>query len=258
MLVPKIALNTYSKISQELDCYKTEYARLYHDTMPEVVPDYLDDNFEFKDNTVLLQEAKDLERQTRDVQFLLNIIALKTNSTRPTTTTPKPSTTPSPFKDFETLFGKRNKSKQRGSNSFYMAPDPKYTTTKLPKIKMPPPREKRFVAAAALAAGVLGTFFGLYNTIEINKIQNDLIDMQQNQKLLIEFTKTMEHQIIHTQMALAHLESIFSLFIKNNPALLYAKFNDQFMAIQDKIHALTTHMLHQTRTQKCTTHIYTQ
>ena len=72
-----------------------------------------------------------------------------------------------------------------------------------PKSKHPP-REKRFVAAAALATGILGTFFGLYNTIEINKIQNDLIDMQQNQKLLIEFTKTMEHQIIHTQMGLAH------------------------------------------------------
>ena len=130
----------FTRISDELDHYKTEYARLYHDTMPEVVPDYLDENFEFKDSTRLLQEAKDLERQTRDVQFLLNIIALKTNSTRPTTTTtPKPSTTPSPFKDFETLFGKRNKTKQRGSNSFYMAPDPKYTTTQLPKIKTPPP-----------------------------------------------------------------------------------------------------------------------
>ena len=246
----------YTKISMELEHYKTEYAKLYHDTMPEVVPDYLDENFEFQNSPTVLQEAKDLERQTRDVQFLLNILALKTNSTRPTTTTtPKPSTTPSPFKDFETLFGKRNKSKQRGSNSFYMAPDSKYTTTQLPKIKTPP-REKRFVAAAALVTGILGTFMGLYNTIEINRIQNDLKDLQQGQKLLIEFTKTMEHQIIHTQMALSNLENIFSLFIKNNPALLYAKFNDQLMTIQDRIYDLkdTVQML---QLQKLSTSLLT-
>ena len=104
----------FTRISDKLDHYKTEYARLYHDTMPEVVPDYLDENFEFKDSTRLLQEAKDLERQTRDVQFLLNIIALKTNSTRPRPTTQKPSTTPSPFKDFETLFGKKEQIKTKG------------------------------------------------------------------------------------------------------------------------------------------------
>ena len=64
-----------------------------------------------------------------------------------------------------------------------------------PKSTHPPQREKRFVAAAALVTGILGTFMGLYNTIEINKIQTDLKDLQQGQKLLIEFTKTMEHQI---------------------------------------------------------------
>ena len=39
-------------------------------------------------------------------------------------------------------------------------------------------------------------------------------------------------------MGLAQLENIFSLYIKNNPALLYAKFNDQLMTIQDKIYDL--------------------
>ena len=39
-------------------------------------------------------------------------------------------------------------------------------------------------------------------------------------------------------MGLAQLENIFSLYIKNNPALLYAKFNDQLMTIQDRIYNL--------------------
>ena len=205
--------------------------------MPEIVPEYIEQNADFLDSNTVLQEAKELERQTRDVQFLINIINLETNKTT-TPAAPTPSTTPYPFKNFESLFGKRNKSKIRGSNSFYMTPDPKFTTTKRPRTTTPPPREKRFVAAAALATGILGTFMGLYNTIEINRIQNDLKDIQQGQKLLIEFTKTMEHQIIHTQMALSQLENIFSLFIKNNPALLYAKFNDQLMTIQDRIYNL--------------------
>ena len=48
----------------------------------------------------------------------------------------------------------------------------------------------------------------------------------------------MEHQVIQTQMGCGHLENIFALFIKNNPALLYAKFNDQLLTIQDKIYDL--------------------
>ena len=108
-----------------------------------------------------------------------------------------------------------------------MTPDPKFTTTPTPfkantTTPQPQPRQKRFVLAAALATGILGTFFGLYNTLEVSKIQEDLKELGNNQRLLIEFTKTMEFQIMATQQSLAHLESIFSLYIKNNPALLYA------------------------------------
>ena len=39
---------------------------------------------------------------------------------------------------------------------------------------------------------------------------------------------------MQTQQGLAHLDGIFALFIKNNPALLYAKFNDQLITIKDK------------------------
>ena len=120
---------------------------------------------------------------------------------------------------------------------------PKPPTSKTITLNVPPPpqnipRNKRFVVTAALVTGVLGTFFGLYNTIEINKIQDDLRDLQSSQKLLIQMTKTMEHQILSLNAGLSHLEQIFALFIKNNPALLYAKFNDLLMSLQDRIHSL--------------------
>ena len=224
-----------NKTYDELDQYKEEYARLYQDTLPEVIPQYIDDHEDIQNRFTLLKDAKNVERQIRDVQFLINIIKTKDNNgTLPTTTSPANTTptTPHPFKHFENIFGRKLNHKRRGSNSFYMQPDPKFTTTLAPLNQT---REKRFVVAAALTAGILGTFFGLYNTIEINRIQDDLRNVQSNQKLLIEYTKTMEKQIMETQVGLSHLENIFSSFIKNNPALLYAKFNDQLLTIQDRI-----------------------
>ena len=270
-------------INGELDQYKKEYARLYDATMPEVVPEYLDENFDMADDSTLWHNAKVLERQTRDVKFLLNIIKREKrgapisyprqvqehpdfqrqfgSDSQPNFLKRLESSTTSPFRDFETIFGKQNATKRRGSNSFWMTPDPKFTTTPTPfssnKTKaLSTHREKRFVLAAALASGILGTFFGLYNTIEIGKIQEDLRDLGNNQRLLIEFTKTMEFQIMTTQQSLNHLESIFGLYIKNNPALLYAKFNDQLLTLQDRIYNLkdTVQML---QLQKLSTSLLT-
>ena len=72
----------------------------------------------------------------------------------------------------------------------------------------------------------------------------------------------MEYQIIQTQQSLAYLENIFALFIKNNPALLYAKFNDELLTIQDKIYDLkdTLQMLQLQKLSTCllsSTKLYT-
>lgn len=48
----------------------------------------------------------------------------------------------------------------------------------------------------------------------------------------------MEHQILSPNAGLRHLEQSFPLFIKNNPALLSAKFNDLIQTLQDRIHSL--------------------
>ena len=46
-------------------------------------------------------------------------------------------------------------------------------------------------------------------------------------------TKTQEHQIKELEINLFHLADVMTLFIQNNPALLYAKFNDQLMIIAE-------------------------
>ena len=261
-------------ITDELDAYKREYARLYEETMPEIVPEYIEQNYDFEDHITLESNAKALERQTRDVKFLLNVIKREKRNADPNAppllepkilpkfTTPRPHkpltnspnwgtaykhdwsvlTTPDPFRQFEHQFSQRNNHIARKANSTFMAPKTS-TLTKM-SLNVPSPstnnttRPKRFVVTAALVTGVLGTFFGLYNTIEINKIQSDLRDLQSSQKLLIELSKTMEHQILSLNQGLSHLEDIFSLFIKNNPSLLYAKFNDLLQTLQDRIHSL--------------------
>ena len=156
-------------INGELEQYKSEYVRLYDATIPEVVPEYLDDNFDMADDSTLWKNAKIVERQTRDVKFLLNMIKREKRSTSityPKTVQDHPDfarqfgsnsqpnflkrmqlTTPSPFRDFETIFGKQNATKRRGSNSYWMTPDPKFTTTPTPfnsskTTPQPHPREK--------------------------------------------------------------------------------------------------------------------
>ena len=46
-----------------------------------------------------------------------------------------------------------------------------------------------------MASGVLGTFFGLFNNYEINQMIDDLDEVKNKQSLLLQISKTHEHQI---------------------------------------------------------------
>ena len=95
--------------------------------------DYVNGHFDMGGKQSILNNATEIERQTRDIQLLLNI-RLETNTTLVTSAlTTTETTTPSPFREFKTLFGKCNKTKIREFNSFHMTPEPKYTSTRLPK-----------------------------------------------------------------------------------------------------------------------------
>ena len=106
-------------------------------------------------------------------------------------------------------------------------------------VQMPAPvflnRTKRFIVEAAFATGVLGTFLGLFNTYEMEKIRSSMSKLEDAHNLLVQVSETQQHQIRGLEIGLEHLNDVFTLLIKNSPTLLYAKINDQLLALQDNI-----------------------
>ena len=66
----------------------------------------------------------------------------------------------------------------------------KFSTMQEPLLKQP--RQKRFVAELALATGILGTFFGLFNSYEMEKIRSSMSRIEDIHNLLVQITKTQE------------------------------------------------------------------
>jgi hypothetical protein len=73
------AVNKMDEIAKKLELYKQEYARLYNETLPELIPEYIEDNHDAMDEATLNAHLDYLQRTKRDVQFLINII--KSNGT---------------------------------------------------------------------------------------------------------------------------------------------------------------------------------
>jgi hypothetical protein len=62
--------------------------------------------------------------------------------------------------------------------------------------------------------------------------------MSNNQNLLIQVTKIHTDQILQLENGLLQLKDIFNLYLKNNPALLYAKLEDVLQSLTDKLQDL--------------------
>ena len=277
-----------NNVTKELDMYKLEYARLYDETLPELIPEYVEDNYDAMTAEELDNNVEFLTKTKRDIKFLMNIINLNGTHPHAENVTEISTTTPNPFWNFTHLFS--NIHKPRNINSTFMIPERLNSTSPIPKIlsktehkertkylqylrqqtgqppksQIPTPinadleftqanfkrgnftetaysirrREKRFLPAVAIAVGALGTFLGIFNKVEIDNIRRDMANLQNNQNLLIQVTKIHTNQINALQNGLTQLNDIFDLFIKNNPALLYAKFNDVLTSLSDRINDL--------------------
>ena len=276
-------------IQAELDAYKIEYERLYQDTMPDLIPDYIKNNKDDITNDTIDFGVEYLTRTRRDVKFLMSIIEQKNGKhileNKPPPNEPEYSyqdTTPNPHIKYNPKFA-RLSHKFRPLSKSYMSPGKVYvsnfnakksddgesilksffdnplnlgksttssTTTTLTTTKSipnsttstapettpaPSSRRKRFDIGSAILSGVLGTFFGLFSQFEINRLRNNLNDMSNKQNLLVQITQNHEIQIQKVKHSLEELTTVFTLFIKNNPALLYAELNDKLMLIQDHI-----------------------
>jgi hypothetical protein len=98
--------------------------------------------------------------------------------------------------------------------------------------------KRQLLVAAAAFSGVLGTFFGLYNSFEISKIQKDILNLSDQHNLLVGIVKKHEHQIHELADDLDHLTEIIRLLITYNPALVYAKFEHNVRIIEDRLSVL--------------------
>jgi hypothetical protein len=217
--------------------------------LPDLIPSYVEDNYDQLDTNTITKHVDYLTRTKRDVQFLLNVIEQERKS---------------PKSDFA--------HEPRNINSTFMLPDSNFNDnhqsfqpykhasrtkylkflrdqTKIPTLtehfeneySIPnsssnlQKRDKRFIVetiATLAIGGVLGTFLGIFNAIELGTLRQSMIEMQDSHNLLVQIQKTQEHQITELKSGINHLEEIFSIFIKNNPALLYAKFNDLLTTLQ--------------------------
>ena len=246
------------KIQTELDTYKMEYARLYDETMPDLIPEYVEENYDTMDTNTIEKHVEYLTRTKRDVKFLLNVIETERMHTK-TNLSHKPrnanSTYIKPERPINSKYEHTFQPYKHASREKYMKylraqvkipttfsplEDPYSHTTMapIPYNSTPISREKRFVLETALIAGALGTFLGIFNAIELKDLRNSMNEQRDAHNLLVQVTKTQEHQIMALESGLEHLQEIFSIFIKNNPALLYAKFNDLLVTLQEHIHSL--------------------
>jgi hypothetical protein len=95
--------------------------------------------------------------------------------------------------------------------------------------------KRQLLVAAAAFSGVLGTFFGLYNSFEISKIQKDILNLSNQHNLLVGIVKKHEHQIHELANDLNHLTDVIRMLITYNPALVYAKFEHNVRIIEDRL-----------------------
>ena len=99
-------------------------------------------------------------------------------------------------------------------------------------------QRRQVIAGLGAVAGVLGTFLGLFNELEISSIRSQMGTLQSNQNILLHISHTHEQQIQLLHAELTHLASVINLLIQYNPALVYAKLHAQIQLVQDRLQVL--------------------
>jgi len=104
-------------------------------------------------------------------------------------------------------------------------------------------RHKRFaipaiMTAVSIGARVIGTFMGLYNANEIKQITNRVIELEHTQDLLVHLTNKQQQHISQLADNLQTITSNFFSYMEFNPAILYAKLNDEIVEFESRIQRL--------------------
>jgi len=158
------------------------------------------------------------------------------NDSYPTTTT----TTPPPvtFRAFRPTSAPYNSTARARRDLFQFSPrlSQKQQFFSLLNITNAHSRPRRqIIAGLGLVSGIVGTFLGLYNQYELHNIQKQLLDLSDQQTLLTNIIRKHEHVISELIKDMSHLTEIVQTLIMYNPALVYAKLEQNIKLIEDRL-----------------------
>lgn len=87
----------------------------------------------------------------------------------------------------------------------------------------------------SLAKGVLGTFMGLYTQVQINKLRNQVDDLQAEHNQLVEVVAENKASISRLESWMTKLNFTVSVLDKINPGIVVAEMNSMYQSIKSAI-----------------------
>ena len=103
-------------------------------------------------------------------------------------------------------------------------------------------RDKRAVGAGVIAmgavgalGGLLGTFLGMYNVAEIKQLQNQVGNLNEQSKLLMEISLKQEKAIQDLLLSIDNVNSALQGLIVHNPSVLQARLSHHISMFKDKV-----------------------
>ena len=95
--------------------------------------------------------------------------------------------------------------------------------------------KRQILAGLGLFSGVIGTFLGLYNQHEISNIQKQLLQFSDQQTLLTNIVQKHNHLLNELTRDMVHLTNIVRTLITYNPALVYAKLEQNVRFLEERV-----------------------
>ena len=118
-------------------------------------------------------------------------------------------------------------------------------TTPPPKLYWPdhldhlPIRKKRFAGIIALPIAIAATAMGIYNTVQIEFLKNELLQVQENARRLFEVVSHHDEEIKGLYAAIRGVSEILTGTLAQNPVMLDARLSRIENQIRDRLRMAT-------------------
>ena len=99
-------------------------------------------------------------------------------------------------------------------------------------------RQKRFLLAAGVAIGILGTFMGIYSQFQISELQRQIADTNKKHNMLVQVTDRHEVMLTKITKNMEQFLNLIKLMQEYNPGLIYAHLNEHMEGFLDRIRVI--------------------